>query len=152
MADATPDQLLELAGALEQRRGLAIVEAVTALAAGFHDGAFRAGFETACEEITLRLRTEVWEHCLPPVDALAAGVPVSHTDHPLRHHDRTCPACNPHGAVEPKPISREEFDARVRRHGYVDRVTGERVYDPDAPGVAVAHGQPSRPNTSEADK
>lgn len=29
----------------------------------------------------------------------AAGVPVSHTDHPLRHYDRTCPACNPSGVA-----------------------------------------------------
>lgn len=25
------------------------------------------------------------------------GVPVAHTDHPLRHYDRTCAACNPDG-------------------------------------------------------
>jgi hypothetical protein len=25
---------------------------------------------------------------------LARGVPVAHTDHPARHYDRTCPACN----------------------------------------------------------
>lgn len=45
------------------------------------------------------------------------------------------PRLNWQQAVEPKPISREEFDARVRRHGYVDRVTGRRIYDPDALGV-----------------
>lgn len=28
-------------------------------------------------------------------------------------------------------ITRDEFDRRVRRSGYVDRVTGARIYDPD---------------------
>ena len=77
--EATTDQLIELAGALEQRRGLAIVDAVAVLSAGYQDGAFKAGFETACEEITLRLRTEVWDHCLPPVDA---PKPAFHTQPP----------------------------------------------------------------------
>ena len=81
--EATTDQLIELAGALEQRRGLAIVDAVAALSAGYQEGAFKAGFETACEEITLRLRTEVWDNCLPPVDA---PKPAFHT-RPLKSHD-----------------------------------------------------------------
>ncbi len=34
------------------------------------------------------------------------GVPV-HTDHPLRHHDRTCPACNPDGV---SPSARQTHD------------------------------------------
>jgi hypothetical protein len=32
------------------------------------------------------------------------GVPVAHTDHPLRHHDRTCPACNPSGVTQAAPM------------------------------------------------
>ncbi len=38
----------------------------------------------------------------PTVDKLfdALGVPVAHNNHPLRHHDRTCPACNPDGVTE----------------------------------------------------
>lgn len=31
---------------------------------------------------------------------------------------------------EQKTAARAVFDAKVRRYGYVDRVTGERVYDP----------------------
>lgn len=73
---ATPDEVIELAQALEQRRGLAIVAAVE------QDGhssfprtapVFQAGFDFACEEITRRLRTEVWENCLTPVDARPAA-------------------------------------------------------------------------------
>lgn len=38
--------------------------------------------------------------------------------------------------------SRAIFDAKVRTHGYVDRVSGERIYDPAALGVpASSEGQ-----------
>lgn len=67
--EATTDQLLELAGALEQRRGLQIVANAAKLAEHLYEGPVRSGWEMACEEITERLRTEVWEGCLPPVDA-----------------------------------------------------------------------------------
>lgn len=44
----------------------------------------------------------------PTVDKLfdALGVPVAHNNHPLRHHDRTCPACNPSG-VAPSDQTKE---------------------------------------------
>ena len=35
-------------------------------------------------------------HWTPP-PPIPFGVQVAHTDHPLRHYDRTCPACNPDG-------------------------------------------------------
>ncbi len=30
----------------------------------------------------------------------ADGVADTHTDHPLRHYDKTCPACNPSGVED----------------------------------------------------
>ncbi|WP_119157956.1 hypothetical protein [Caldimonas tepidiphila] len=78
MKEATADECLELAQALEQLRAQKIVEAVAALPIGGKDAdmptQFQAGYQLACEEIMTRLRTEVWDGCLPPVDsALAAG-------------------------------------------------------------------------------
>lgn len=69
--DLTDDQCIELAQALEQARAVKIAETVAALPIG---GAsidmptpFHAGYQLAAEEIVHRLKTEVWEHCLPPV-------------------------------------------------------------------------------------
>lgn len=70
---AEADQCTELAQALEQRRALAIAETVQALPVGGKDemqpSPFHAGYQLACEEIIHRLRTEVWDLCLRPVDA-----------------------------------------------------------------------------------
>lgn len=70
MMDASPDEVIGLAQALEQQRAVKIAEAVEGLADRFY-GPFRAGFEQACEEIIHRLKTEVWELCLPPINAEA---------------------------------------------------------------------------------
>jgi hypothetical protein len=35
---------------------------------------------------------------------------------------------------------RDTFDAKVRTHGYVDRVTGERIHDPDRLGGSAIDG------------
>lgn len=48
-----------------------------------------------------------------PTDPPSEGV-RAHNGHPMRHYDRTCPACNPAGVapdletVEPKPLSPED--------------------------------------------
>lgn len=75
--DATEDECIELAQALEQLRALKIVEAVAALPIG---GAtanmptpFHAGYQLACEEIEHRLRTEIWEGCLKPKTSKFSG-------------------------------------------------------------------------------
>lgn len=72
--EATPDEVIELAQALEQQRALKIVEAVQRLATGF-EATYARAFAQACEEITHRLRTEVWELCARPIDAPAAPEP-----------------------------------------------------------------------------
>jgi len=68
--EISDDDVINLAQALEQHRALAIVMAVAALPVGGADETmptqFQAGYQLACEEILHRLRTEVWEHCLPP--------------------------------------------------------------------------------------
>lgn len=53
--------ICEVAAAVEIVRAQEVVKAVEALADGYHDGPFRHGFETACEEIAHRLRP--CEHC-----------------------------------------------------------------------------------------
>lgn len=66
--EATVDQCIELAAALEQRRAVEIVKAVAQVAAArLQSGAYRSGYEMACEEIDYRLRNEVTPHCLPPM-------------------------------------------------------------------------------------
>ena len=68
--EADTDTLIGVAQALEQKRALTIVADIAAMGDFFKDNdAFRAGWDSACEEITERLRTEVWPLCLPPVDA-----------------------------------------------------------------------------------
>jgi hypothetical protein len=51
----------------------------------------------------------------------------------------TCSITGPHQPDNPRCYRnieakrqerRDAFDAKVRKHGYVDRVTGERIYDP----------------------
>ena len=70
MQVATEDECIELAQALEQLRALKIVEKVSALPIGGADVGmptpFHAGYQLACEEITHRLRTEIWTGCLTP--------------------------------------------------------------------------------------
>jgi len=39
---------------------------------------------------------------------------TAHTDHPLRHYDRTCPACNPAGAA---PDAGEKWSEATLRKG-----------------------------------
>lgn len=77
---ATPDQVIDLACALEQRRALHIVAEVAALQIGGADSQtptpFQAGYALACEEICTRLRTQQWELCgvpspLPPAGSAA---------------------------------------------------------------------------------
>ena len=67
--EATEDECIELAQALEQQRALAIVAVVKALSVGGADAnmptAFHAGYQLACDEIEHRLRTEQWELSLP---------------------------------------------------------------------------------------
>ena len=62
--------LIGVAQALEQQRALKIAESVTNLPVGGSTvdmpTAFHAGYQLACEEITHRLKTEVWDGCLPP--------------------------------------------------------------------------------------
>lgn len=74
--EATTEQCIELAGALEQLRAIKIAEAVHDLPVGGKEAlmptAFQAGYCAACEEIIYRLRTEEWANCLPPVDAAKA--------------------------------------------------------------------------------
>lgn len=72
--DASAVECIELAQALEQARAIKIAETVAALQIG---GAtsdmptpFQSGFQLACEEITHRLRTEEWDLCLTPIDAV----------------------------------------------------------------------------------
>lgn len=85
--EATEDQCIELAQALEQQRALHIVAAVMALPVGGATATmptqFQAGYQLACEEIDHRLRTEQWEFCatpapLPPNDQAsgARSVPL----------------------------------------------------------------------------
>lgn len=73
MIQPTTEECIALAQALEQRRALGIVEQVAALPVGGKDAdaptPFQAGYQLACEEILHRLRTEVWDGCLPPVAA-----------------------------------------------------------------------------------
>lgn len=75
LAASPEDQIIELAQALEQRRALAITDAVHNLPIGGRTAnmptAFQAGYCAACEEIEHRLRTEEWTHCLKPVGAAA---------------------------------------------------------------------------------
>lgn len=75
LAASPEDQIIELAQALEQRRALAITDAVHNLPVGGRTAnmptAFQAGYCAACEEIEHRLRTEEWTHCLKPVGAAA---------------------------------------------------------------------------------
>lgn len=63
----TDDQLHQLTSALEVQRALKIADDVSGLGIGGKDAAaptpFQTGFQTACEEIVERLRTEV--HMLP---------------------------------------------------------------------------------------
>lgn len=51
-------------------------------------------------------------------NSIATDQPA-HTDHPLRHWDRTCPACNPKGVNVPEPpeqtVDRREALAREVR-------------------------------------
>lgn len=65
MTEATVDECIELAEALEQQRALAIVATVKALGVGGADAdiptAFHAGYQLACDEIEHRLRHEKWE-------------------------------------------------------------------------------------------
>lgn len=79
-AEATPDEVIDLACALEQRRALHIVAEVAALQIGGADSQtptpFQAGYALACEEIGTRLRTQQWELCgvpspLPPAGSAA---------------------------------------------------------------------------------
>lgn len=61
--EATTDECIELAAALEMRRALNIVAEVAALPVG-GQGAdmptpFQAGYQLACEEIAERIRTQV---------------------------------------------------------------------------------------------
>lgn len=76
MVTEPADQIIELAQALEQRRAIAIAEAVHNLPIGGRTAnmptAFQAGYCAACEEIEHRLRTEEWTHCLKPVGIAAA--------------------------------------------------------------------------------
>lgn len=76
-AQATPDQVIDLACALEQRRALHIVAEVAALQIGGADSQtptpFQAGYALACEEICTRLRTQQWELCGVPSPLPPAG-------------------------------------------------------------------------------
>lgn len=74
MSDIDADVVIGVAQALEQQRALAIVREIAEYGDFFkEDHAFRAGWDSACEEIEQRLRTEVWPGCLPPVDAKKDG-------------------------------------------------------------------------------
>jgi hypothetical protein len=68
--EATDDECIELAEALERLRAIKIVEAVMNLPIGgataIMPTPFQAGYQLACEEITHRLQTEEWELNLPP--------------------------------------------------------------------------------------
>jgi hypothetical protein len=81
MIQPTTEECIALAQALEQRRALGIVEAVAALPVGGKDAdaptPFQSGYQLACEEILHRLRTEVWDGCLPPVGHSARAAPRS---------------------------------------------------------------------------
>ncbi len=63
--------MVELAQALEQLRALTIVATVQSIPLGGEEAdmptAFQAGYQTACDEIEHRLRTEAWDGCLAPV-------------------------------------------------------------------------------------
>jgi hypothetical protein len=69
MMDATENECIELAEALERQRALKIVESVRAAPIGGvssdNPTAFHAGYQLACDEIEHRLRTEQWELSLP---------------------------------------------------------------------------------------
>jgi hypothetical protein len=70
---ATPDEVIALAQALEQRRALQIVSDVHNLPIAGRGAimptAYQAGHCNACEEIEHRLRTEEWGLCLKPSDS-----------------------------------------------------------------------------------
>lgn len=40
-------------------------------------------------------------------------------------------SCSPECVWLKRERNRATFDAKVRTHGYVDRVTGERIHDPE---------------------
>jgi len=68
--EATADECIKLAEALERLRAVKITEAVMSLPIG---GAtsnmptpFQAGYQMACEEIKHRIQTDEWELNLPP--------------------------------------------------------------------------------------
>ena len=67
--EATADECIELAEALERRRALTIVATVKALGIGGADAAmpteFHAGYQLACDEIAHRIEHEQWELSLP---------------------------------------------------------------------------------------
>lgn len=75
--EATADECIELAEALERRRALAIVATVKALGIGGADAAmpteFHAGYQLACDEIANRIEHERWELVVPN----ASGKPTA---------------------------------------------------------------------------
>ena len=55
---------------------------------------------------------------------------------PMGPHRPDNLAC-PRNTEAKRQAARDAFDAKVRTVGYVDSVTGRRIYDPDALGVAT---------------
>jgi hypothetical protein len=80
--EATADECIELAEALERRRALTIVATVKALGIGGADVAmptqFHAGYQLACDEIAHRIEHEKWELSLPGECDHDAEVTCSH--------------------------------------------------------------------------
>jgi len=74
-SEATVDELIELAGALERRRCISIAETVKA-EPRFTNPPFTAGYELACEEIAHRIEHEEWVFQDPSALPLAGDAPL----------------------------------------------------------------------------
>lgn len=115
----TDDQLHQLTSALEVRRALKIADDVAALPIGGKQAAsptaFQAGYQTACEEITERLRTEV--HQLPDGIRLPACGPLPSLRQPAA--DPVAPAAS---AADDGVNSTDEQAAYDRREDVLAKI------------------------------
>ena len=59
--------------------------------------------------------------------AEAAERQPTHTDHPLRHWDRTCPACVAEGQPTPEEVLTPVADAWIRRDGAIWEISAREV-------------------------
>lgn len=100
---------------------------------GWH-AAFLDGSEVdaVCRKILLKLRT----HTAHPAPAVPEEVEPAHRDHPLRHFDRTCPACNP---AVPE-------DGPCKQHQFVTTFGGDFCIKCNEPAPSNEHPAPAAPS------